>query len=231
MLFFHKSAKPISTLLMLVAISLSMTLMGCANLSNTEKGAATGAGAGAVVGGVIGKVTDKGTAQGAILGAVVGGTAGAIIGHQMDKQARELEDELEGADVERVGEGIIVTFDSGILFDFDSASLQATARANLRELAESLDAYGNTDLMVVGHTDAVGDADYNYQLSQQRAQAAASYLRGLGVSGSRINTLGRGETEPVASNESDYGRQQNRRVEVAIYASDEYRDEVSHSTR
>lgn len=225
----HPSTKRYATLLVLLVVCFSLTLMGCSSLSSTEKGAATGAGAGAVVGGAVAKATGNSTAKGAILGAVIGGTAGAIIGQQMDKQAEELEDDLEDADVERVGEGIIVTFDSGILFDFDSAALRSEARANLRDFAESLEDYENTEVLIVGHTDAVGDADYNYDLSQRRAQAAAQYLRSLGVSSARVETTGRGETEPVATNDTDYGRQQNRRVEVAIFASEEYREEVASS--
>lgn len=224
--FTHKRFSHLTVALLVASLSL-MGLAGCASLSNTEKGAATGAGAGAVVGGVIGKVTDKGTAKGAILGAVIGGAAGAIIGQQMDKQARELEDELEGADVERVAEGIQVTFDSGILFDFDSDDLRAVAQNNLRNFAESLQDYDNTDILIVGHTDSRGSDSYNYELSQRRAEAAASYLQAMGISRSRITTVGRGETEPVASNDTDYGRQENRRVEIAIYASEEYRDEVN----
>jgi outer membrane protein OmpA-like peptidoglycan-associated protein len=214
------------TLFILAVFVAGMTLTGCASLSNTEKGAAIGAGAGAVVGGAIGKAVGS-TAKGAIIGAVVGGTAGAVIGQQMDKHAAELEKELEDADVQRVGEGIVVTFDSGILFDFDSAALRPEAKANLRDLAESLTQYENTELLIVGHTDAVGSDTYNDQLSRRRADAAAQYIGSLGIRPSRLSTSGRGESEPIASNESDYGRQQNRRVEIAIYASEEYRDELS----
>ncbi|MDX1545619.1 MAG: OmpA family protein [Rhodothermales bacterium] len=214
------------TLFAAVLLAAASVMTGCASLSNTEKGAAAGAAGGAVVGGAIGKAAGS-TAKGAIIGAVVGGTAGAIIGRQMDKQARELEQEIDDAEIERVGEGILVTFDSGILFDFDSSTLRPAARANLRELAESLDQYGNTDIMIVGHTDAVGSDDYNYRLSERRARSAADYLASLGVSRSRITTLGKGENEPVASNDTDYGRQQNRRVEIALYASEEYRDTLA----
>ena len=218
--------KKIGIVVPVAALLLAMSVTGCANLSKTEKGAAVGAGAGAVVGGAIGKAAGS-TAKGAIVGAVVGGTAGAIIGRQMDKQARELEEELEDADVERVGEGIQITFDSGILFDFDSSNLRGDARANLNELAMSLKEYPNTDVLIVGHTDATGSDAYNQQLSERRASSAAQYLMSQGISRGRITTLGKGEMEPVASNESDYGRQQNRRVEVAIFASEEYRDELT----
>lgn len=214
----------------LLVCSLSLLgLAGCASLSNTEKGAVIGAGGGAAAGGAIAKATGKSTAKGAILGAVLGGAAGAIIGQQMDKQADELENEIPDADVERVGEGIQVTFDSGILFDFNKSSLRSEAKSNLRELAQSLGQYDNTDVVIVGHTDAVGSDDYNYGLSVERARSAASYLQSIGVSSRRITTVGRGETEPVASNDSDYGRQQNRRVEVAIYANEEYREQVSRN--
>lgn len=211
--------------LAIVLLAGSMTVAGCSSLSNTEKGAAGGAAAGAVIGGAIGRAAGS-TAKGAIIGAVVGGTAGAIIGQQMDKQAEELEGDLEDADIERVGEGILVTFDSGILFDFDSSALRPEAKENLRNLAESLQEYDHSDLLIVGHTDAVGSDDYNYRLSERRAQSAADYLMTLGIAPSRITTVGKGENEPVASNETETGRQENRRVEVAIYASEEYREEV-----
>ncbi len=198
---------------------------GCASWSNTEKGAATGAGAGAVVGGVIGKAAGS-TAKGAILGAVVGGAAGAAIGHQMDEQADELQDSLDNATVERVGEGIQVTFDSGILFDFDSSTLRPEARDNLRNLAESLVDYEGTRVLVVGHTDARGTDEYNQALSERRATAARVYLMEQGLQPDRIEAVGRGEAEPVASNETDEGRQQNRRVEVAIFASKDMQAEM-----
>lgn len=206
-------------------VVISFTAAGCAQLSQTERGAAIGAGAGAVVGGVVGANYGN-TAKGAIIGAAVGGTAGAIIGQQMDRQARELEQELENARVERVGEGIAIAFDSALLFGFDSAELSANARQNLRSLAESLQNYPNTDLVIVGHTDSVGSAQYNMSLSQRRADSAANYLASLGVSRARLTTVGKGLHEPIASNETAAGRQENRRVEVAIYANEEYRQEV-----
>ena len=206
----------------------SMTTVGCQSLSKTEKGAVIGAGAGAVIGGVVGKKYGS-TAKGAIIGAAVGGAAGAIIGQQMDKQAKELEEELEGAEVDRVGEGIALKFDNAVLFDFDSAQLRPEARDELSKLADNLEKYPNTDLVVVGHTDAVGSNEYNQALSERRANAAASYLISQGVSRSRVTTLGKGETEAIASNDTDFGRQQNRRIEVAIYANEEFRDEVAES--
>lgn len=196
---------------------------GCSSLNSKEKGAIIGAAAGGAVGGIIGN-NNGSTAKGVIIGAVVGGVAGAIIGHQMDQQAKELEQNIPGATVERVGEGIQVTFASGLLFGFDSAVVRGDARSNLNELSRSLDKYDESNLLIVGHTDAKGSESYNQDLSERRAESAAGYLISQGVSRSRIGTRGLGEMEPVASNETDAGRAKNRRVEVAIYASEELRD-------
>jgi len=217
-----------SIVVLLVSVGLLTTLSGCSvfeNLSSTEQGAAAGTAGGAVAGGLIGRATGS-TARGAIIGAIVGGTAGAIIGRQMDRQAEELEEELPNASIERVGEGIQVTFDSGILFDFDSSRLRPEARRNLGDLAASLSSYDNTEVLIVGHTDSIGRAEYNQGLSERRAQAAANYLLEQGVGTNRVRTMGRGAEEPVATNETEAGRQENRRVEVAIFASEEYRQEL-----
>ena len=208
--------RAVSGVLCLIALS------ACASMSQKEKGAIIGATAGGVAGGVIGNQTGS-TTRGAIIGAVVGGTAGAIIGHQMDQQAKELQQNIPGATVTRVGEGIAVTFASGLLYDFDSDVVKASAAQNLKNLAASLQKYPNTDLLIVGHTDAVGADDYNQSLSQRRAAAAATYLASQGVSAARLRSLGRGETEPVATNDTEAGRQQNRRVEIAIVANESAR--------
>lgn len=212
----------------LIALLLAAGTIGtsaCASMNQKERGAVIGAGAGAAVGGVIGNNTGS-TARGAIIGAVVGGAAGAIIGHQMDQQAKEIDQSIPGAKVERVGEGIEVTFDSGLLFDFDSDRIRPAAAANLNELAKSLNKFGSSNIMIVGHTDSRGDDAYNMALSQRRANSASAYLQAQGVPASRITTAGRGESEPVASNDTEAGMQQNRRVEIAIYASPEYRNQV-----
>jgi len=215
----------------LFAVALTtMALSACASMNKKESGAVIGATAGAAVGGVIGNNTGSGsTAKGAIIGAVIGGAAGAVIGHQMDQQAKEITQAIPGATVERVGEGIEVTFDSGLLFDFDSEKIRPAAAANLDELARSLKKFGDSNLMIVGHTDSQGDDNYNQALSDRRASSASSYLQTQGVPITRISTRGRGETEPVASNTTEDGRQKNRRVEVAIYASKAYRDQVKKS--
>ncbi len=200
-----------------IALLVAGATTGCASLNKSEKGAVIGAAAGGVVGGVIGN-NNGSTAKGAIIGAVIGGAAGAIIGHQMDKQAQELQS-IPGATVERVGEGIQVTFDSGLLFDFDSDVIKGAAQSNLNQLASSLSKYSDSNLLIAGHTDDVGTDSYNQTLSERRASAAARYLASHGVTRT-IRTVGLGEREPVTSNASDDGRRKNRRVEVAIYANE-----------
>ncbi len=208
--------------------ALGLALGGCASMSKSGKAVAIGVGTGAVVGGVIGNNTGKGsTAKGAIIGAAVGGAIGTVIGMQMDKQAKEIQQNIPGAVVERVGEGIQVTFASGLLYDFDSDRVRPEAGTNLRNLAASLDKYPNTDLLIVGHTDDVGSASYNDGLSERRARAAADYLAAQGVARTRVRSVGRGEAEPVASNADEAGRQKNRRVEAAIYASEQYRKSLA----
>jgi outer membrane protein OmpA-like peptidoglycan-associated protein len=195
-----------------------ITASGCASLSNKEKGAAIGAVAGAGVGAVIGNQTGS-TARGAIIGAVLGGVAGTVIGNQMDQQAKELRQEIPGATVTRVGEGIAVTFASGLLYDVDSDRIRADAATNLRSLSSSLGKYPNTDLLIVGHTDGTGTSEYNQGLSQRRALSASDYLVTQGVAAARLRTSGRGELEPIATNETESGRLLNRRVEIAIFAN------------
>ena len=211
----------------LAALALtSLTVSACQTLNTSkERGAAIGAGVGAAAGGVIGKHQGS-TAKGAIIGAVVGGTIGAVIGHQMDQQAKELEQNIPGAVVERVGEGIQVTFESGLLFDFNSDQIKPAAAQNLRNLASSLGKYPNSSLLIIGHTDAVGSDDFNRGLSERRARSTALYLASQGVTADRLKTMGLGETEPVAPNDTDANMAKNRRVEVAIYASEAYKNQL-----
>ena len=212
------TVRSVSVLSLSALVLVSAT--GCASLNKKQEGAIIGAGAGAVIGGAIGKYNGS-TAKGAIIGAVVGGAAGAIIGHQMDQQAKELKVKIPGAVVERVGEGIQVTFESGLLYDFDSDVVKATARSNLSNLANSLQQYPKSNLLIVGHTDTVGTATYNEDLSRRRSAAAANYLVSEGVARARLQTTGLGESEPVNTGNTDAAMAQNRRVEVAIYASPE----------
>lgn len=197
-------------------VTASIIFAGC-NASRTAKGGAIGAGAGAGVGAVIGNQFpgENGTA----IGAAVGGTAGALIGRKMDKQAEELRNDLEGASVERVGEGIKITFDSGLLFDVDKSALSSTASGNLAALAETLNKYPDTDVLIEGHTDADGAEDYNQRLSVERAQSVKAFLLGKSVAGARMSTSGYGETQPMADNTTAAGKAKNRRVDIAIYAN------------
>jgi len=200
---------------LLVGMALSST--ACA-WSNKTKGAIIGTAGGAAAGAAVGSQTGS-TARGAIIGAVVGGATGMIIGNQMDKQAEQLEQQVSGATVQRVGEGLVVTFNSGLLYDFDSSEIRAEAGKNLQSLAASLKDYPNTEILIVGHTDSAGTDTYNQDLSLRRADAAASYLVTYGVASGRMHTAGRGELEPVATNDTEAGRQTNRRIEIAIYAN------------
>lgn len=199
-------------------IALIVSTASCASWGKRETGGAIGAAAGAAVGGVIGNQVGS-TARGAIIGAVVGGAAGMIIGDQMDQQARELTLQIPGATVTRVGEGITVTFGSGLLYDFDSDAIRSEAATNLSNLAASLRKYPNTQLLIVGHSDASGASDYNQALSQRRADAALRFLGQQSIGAGRIAASGRGESEPIATNDTEAGRQSNRRIEIAIYAN------------
>jgi outer membrane protein OmpA-like peptidoglycan-associated protein len=205
-----------SVMILLVTL---LSLTGCA--SNLQTGALGGAAAGAVIGGLA-----SGSARGAIVGAAIGGAAGAAIGAVMDSQAEDLQDKLPNARVERVGEGIAVTFDSGILFAVNQATLQPAGQQNLRDLVTSLEEYEGTEVLVVGHTDSTGEEAYNQSLSERRADAARNFLIGAGLDASRVRAMGRGELEPIATNDTDAGRQQNRRVEVAIFASEAMRQRM-----
>jgi outer membrane protein OmpA-like peptidoglycan-associated protein len=211
--------KKILFLNVLVTMVLSMPLLTGCKASRTAKGGAIGAAAGGVIGGLIGKGSHH-TAEGAIIGAMVGGAGGALIGNYMDKQAKEIQRDLKGAKVERVGEGIKITFDSGILFDVNSYDLKAVSKTNLTDLSKILNKYGDTNVLVEGHTDNTGEDQYNQTLSENRASSVSKFLIAENVSGSRITNKGYGETQPVGDNTTETGRKQNRRVEIAIYAND-----------
>ena len=177
----------------------------------------------AAIGGLVGNHTGS-TTRGAIIGAAVGGAAGAIIGEQMDQQAKEIQEQVAGATVERVAEGIQVTFASGRLYDFDADRLRPEGERNLRDLATTLDRHRDTDLLIVGYTDSVRSDAYNKALSERRARSVSDFLVAQGVVVGRLHSTGRGEMEPLGTNATATGRQANRRVEVAIYASASYRN-------
>lgn len=219
----QKLSKPATLVLLFSTATLTS---GCESSSNAGRGAGIGATAGGIIGGIIGSETGS-WAKGAILGAVIGGAAGAVIGDYMDKQAEEIRREVNGANVERVGEGIRVVFDTGLLFSTDSATLNAQSRYNIEKLARIVTRYADTNVVVEGHTDNTGSEATNQILSERRAESVASLLRTYGVYDHRISAIGYGETRPVATNETEAGRRLNRRVEVLIYANQELKRQAA----
>jgi outer membrane protein OmpA-like peptidoglycan-associated protein len=213
-----------------LAIGLVIWGAGCASMNNTGRGAVIGGAGGAVVGGLIGNAAGN-TLVGAIIGAAVGGAAGAYIGHYMDKQAEEMRKDLQGAKVERVGEGIKITFDSGLLFDVNRYELRDASRQNLTRLATILNKYPDTNVLVEGHTDSTGTREINLPLSENRAKSVSAYLAQLNVQSSRFTVHGYGPDQPVATNDTAEGRQQNRRVDIAIMANDKLKKAAQDSIK
>ncbi|HAW79879.1 MAG TPA: hypothetical protein DCX27_09275 [Balneola sp.] len=209
--------------LSIFALLLTLPFLGCDSISKTAKGTAIGAAAGALAGAVIGKAAGN-TTNGAIIGAAVGGASGAAIGNYMDRQSRELEEDLEGAKVERIGEGIKITFDSGILFDVNSYQLKDASKENIAELSEILKKYEDTNIMFSGYTDNTGSEEYNQKLSEDRAKAVAEYAAFTGVDSERMTIIGYGESDPIADNSTAAGRTQNRRVEIGIWANEKLKE-------
>jgi outer membrane protein OmpA-like peptidoglycan-associated protein len=218
--------KKITLYLLIGVLSLGSVLSSCEatkNTNKTQRGAAIGAVAGGVLGAVLGNNLGKGGngALGAVLGGVIGGVAGGVIGNKMDKQAREIQTALPGAQVERVGEGIKLTLgENSVRFDTNKSTLTATAKANLDRLVPVFQSYADTDIVIYGYTDSTGAVEYNQTLSEQRAASVKTYLASKGLNTSRFSTTGMGIADPVATNDSPEGRSQNRRVEFAITAND-----------
>jgi len=205
--------RKIGATLTAAAFAAPLLLCGC---TGAQKGAAIGGVAGAATGAAVGG------GKGAVIGGVVGTAAGAIVGDYMTKQKKELE-QVPGADVQQVGDELVVTFQSPILFDTDSSVLKPEARNLLEDVAAVLQRYPETNVLVKGHTDDTGSETHNQQLSERRANSVRSYLVTRGVSSPRLTSLGFGESMPVASNASSGGRAQNRRVELQIAANEELR--------
>ena len=212
-----------------VLISTGLVTGSCKSLNKSQKGVLIGAGAGGAVGAGVGKAAGN-TALGAIIGAVVGGVAGGIIGRQMDKQAEEIK-QIPGAEVKRVGEGINVTFEEGVLFGYDRSDVTAQAQKKLNDLAQILNKYPDTYVLIEGHTDATGTDEYNLGLSERRAKSVASHLKEQRVNSGRIKTDWYGEAQPKYSNESETERAKNRRVEFAIYANEKLVEQAKEEAR
>lgn len=208
------------------AVSCMLIFSGC-KTSRAFKGGAIGTGTGAVIGGVVGKTAGN-TALGAVIGAAVGGAAGAVIGRQMDKQAEEIKNNVPNAEViHKPGEeGIIINFKSGVLFGFNQTDLTPSSVKSIEELAQILNKYPDTDVLIEGHTDDKGSDEYNMSLSEKRATAVSDYLRNKNIAGNRLKTVGYGEKQPVATNDTDEGRSQNRRVTFVITANEKMKEEA-----
>ncbi|GGE88379.1 Outer membrane protein OmpA [Chishuiella changwenlii] len=226
--------KKINTRIAAMVLGGTFILSSCTavqNANNTQKGAGIGAVAGGVIGGILGNNIGKGgnTALGAVIGAAVGGAAGGVIGNKMDKQAQKIEQVLPGAEVVRTEEGINLILDenSRVTFDYNASSLTSTAKTNLDKLIEVFKEYPDTNLLIVGHTDNKGSQSYNLPLSQKRAQSVKDYLVSKGVSSSRLTSQGKGLEEPIADNNTDQGRAQNRRVEIAITANEKMKADAA----
>jgi len=209
--------------LVLVSGSVFTSCESVKNTNNTQRGAGIGAVGGAVIGGILGNNLGKGGngALGAVLGGVVGGVAGGVIGNKMDKQAREIDQALPGAEVVRVGEGIkLVLGENSVRFDTNKSTLTAAAKANLDKLVKVFNEYPDTDIVIYGYTDSTGTPEYNLKLSGERAASVRSYLAGKGLTSARFSTTGLGIADPIATNDTPEGRSQNRRVEFAITANE-----------
>ena len=227
-----------SLTLLFVAVTLVFGTAGC-NVSKTAKGGAIGGATGGVIGGAIGRNNGSGT-KGAIIGSVLGGAAGAVIGKYMDKQADEIEQEVPGAQVDRVqgvdenGDstttGIVVTFDSGVLFSTGKYSLTDASRIEIQRMEKVFEKYPETDITIDGHTDSVGSDASNQKLSEQRAASVADYLADLGISRTRFVVNGYGETRPVATNDTEQGKQANRRVEVSVQGNEQLQQKAQEGT-
>ncbi|MGZ5222238.1 MAG: OmpA family protein [Flavisolibacter sp.] len=204
--------------LFLLAGMLAVILPACKTMSRSQKGAVIGGAGGGVIGGVVGRAMGN-TAMGAIIGATVGGVTGAVIGRKMDKQAEEIAKEMGDAEVIREGEAIVIRFKEQVLFAYDRYDLNANAITNLDKLKTILIKYPETDIMVIGHTDSKGTLRYNQKLSENRSKAVTNYISNSGISKERLTAIGKGETDPIATNDTPEGSASNRRVEFVITAN------------
>ncbi|HRP96966.1 MAG TPA: OmpA family protein [Rhodocyclaceae bacterium] len=208
--------------IILLAASAALLVAGCATNpyqgehARTATGATIGAGAGAVLGRAVSSRGDR--TQGTLIGAAVGATLGGLIGRQMDQQEAQLRRQMEGTGVEvhREGDTIRLQAPESITFDTNRADVKPQFRPVLDQLAMSVNQYPDTLVRIEGHTDSTGSAAYNQTLSENRAQSVGSYLMQRGVDGRRVDMVGYGFTRPIADNNTDWGRAQNRRVEVLI---------------
>jgi outer membrane protein OmpA-like peptidoglycan-associated protein len=206
-------------------VIVSMILSGCKTMNKQQKGTAVGAAGGALIGAAVG----KGSIWGILIGAAVGGAAGNIIGKKMDNQAKELKQAIPTAQVERVGEGINVTFESGLMFKINSADISDTYKADLKSAADVFNKYAETNIIIEGHTDDSGADSYNMTLSEKRAKAVKAFLASNGVDTARMEAKWYGETQPKYPNDTEENRQKNRRVEVGVVANDKMKQDAKEN--
>ncbi len=217
-----------NTMLVAFAITFMMQLSSCTatqNTNNKQKGAVIGAAGGAILGAILGNNVGKGGngEVGAVIGGVVGGTVGVLLGQKMDKQAQKIEEEIPGAIVERVEEGIVITFDenSGVYFDTNKYDINLKSQVTLDKLSNVLNEYSDTNVSVVGHTDSSGSDALNMKLSENRANAVTNYfVNNKSLNATRFTTSWYGETQPKFDNTTPEGRAKNRRVNVVILPND-----------
>jgi outer membrane protein OmpA-like peptidoglycan-associated protein len=214
---------------LVLATVLVISLASCKTMSKTQKGAVIGGASGGVIGGVVGRAVGN-TAMGAIIGAAVGGVGGAVIGRQMDKQAEEIAKEMGDADVIREGEAIVIRFREQVLFGYDRSDLNVAAKANLDKLKATLVKYPETNILVIGHTDSKGTMEYNQTLSESRATSVTTYTSQMGIDHNRLTAIGKGETDPIATNDTEEGSALNRRVEFVITANEKMKADVKKET-
>ncbi|WP_298237097.1 OmpA family protein [uncultured Algibacter sp.] len=214
--------------IIVLALVLTTSFTNCKpvqNANNKQKGAVIGATGGAILGAIIGNNVGKGGngELGAVIGGVIGGGAGVLIGSKMDKQAQEIENEIPGAQVERVDQGIVVTFEdgSGVYFATNKYNINAASQSTLNKLTAIFKENSDTNILVIGHTDSSGEADYNMTLSKNRATSVTNYLKQNGISSGRLTTNWFGETKPVHDNSTAEGRAKNRRVNIVIVPNEE----------
>jgi outer membrane protein OmpA-like peptidoglycan-associated protein len=228
----------ITAKIILIMGTFAIIASGCSTIqksNKTQRGVVIGTTGGAVIGGVIGNNVGKGnTVLGAVIGGVIGGVAGGIIGNKMDRQAEKIKTEIPGAEVERVGEGIVVTFPDknpdgskmGVYFDFNQSTINANSKLALDKLVSIFKEYPETNILVEGHTDDKGTDSYNLSLSQRRADAVGNYLKANGILSSRLAIKWYGESQPKVDNTTDANRAENRRVEFGITANEKMKEEA-----
>ena len=206
----------------IIIAAVCILLAGCSTMNKQQKGTAIGATGGAAIGALV----TKGSIWGILIGAAIGGTAGNLIGKKMDAQAKELTQAVPTAQVARVGEGINMTFESGLMFKINSSEISDSYKSDLNGAAEVFVKYPTTDIIIEGHTDDSGSDDLNMSLSEKRAKAVASYLISKGVAQKRLTTKWYGESQPKYPNDTEENRKKNRRVELGIIAGSEMQQQA-----